>query len=420
MNQKSNFVLLMKNQLGQVMRVIHWNASQIYFIRRADTGRIEPYPNLKSIKELNSENILIKNIKITELKKNSVSLTNYLSLSLSTSVTHDFTPSPTLESESESEYKKSLIWSASAYLSLLVIIFFSSWVYNNWIKKPETIVTVKPHIIQKVVKKIKVKKRIKTVSVSKKRIRKKIKAIKSKRKKFAKNKRRAVNKKYTKKRTKRLKKKISKAPNLRSMGVLSVLGGNTRGSKYGKGLNLKSVNSYAGSGSGSGIKSSGKKLSGFKGRGLLTKTGGNGKKLRFNSGYGTKGQAGGRPGYGFIKGVGASSTYYHPLQEESEVHGGLEKSQIAAVINRNIGQIIYCYEKGLQQDTALTGRVFIKFIINNKGYVSTANVKKSNLGSKKVEKCMVGKLKRWKFPKPHGNVNVKVTYPFVLKRLSHG
>ena len=100
--------------------------------------------------------------------------------------------------------------------------------------------------------------------------------------------------------------------------------------------------------------------------------------------------------------------------------GGLDKDQIAAVINRHIGEVIYCYEKGLQVQSGLSGRVGIRWVIGGNGSVNSAAVESSSLGNSQVEGCIVNHLRTWKFPKPIGGVNVKVSYPFVLKRVNHG
>jgi hypothetical protein len=117
---------------------------------------------------------------------------------------------------------------------------------------------------------------------------------------------------------------------------------------------------------------------------------------------------------------GTAASYFEPVQEEALTDGGLDKDQIAAVINRHIGEVIYCYEKGLQVQGGLSGRVGIRWLINGGGIVNGAAVESSSLKNAQVEGCILEHLRGWKFPKPVGGVNVKVSYPFVLKRVSHG
>ncbi len=118
--------------------------------------------------------------------------------------------------------------------------------------------------------------------------------------------------------------------------------------------------------------------------------------------------------------AGSSGAYFEPLAEDSIVEGGLDRDQINAVIQQNLGEVTYCYEEGLQSHPRLAGRVAVHFVIGSRGWVTAAHVANTSLRSPRVESCIVQKLRGWKFPRPTGNVSVRVTYPFVLKRLSQG
>jgi TonB family protein len=103
-------------------------------------------------------------------------------------------------------------------------------------------------------------------------------------------------------------------------------------------------------------------------------------------------------------------------EEEKEEEEGEE--QVEEVILRNMGQITYCYEKGLQIEPDLKGRVAVNFVIGSSGQVSTARVQHSSVDSSKLEGCIVGRLKGFKFPRPVAGVNVQVQYPFSFRRVS--
>ncbi|MEI7973584.1 MAG: AgmX/PglI C-terminal domain-containing protein [Bdellovibrio sp.] len=98
----------------------------------------------------------------------------------------------------------------------------------------------------------------------------------------------------------------------------------------------------------------------------------------------------------------------------------MDKDLIGAVIAKNLGQIRFCYEQGLQLDASLHGRVAVDFTIDASGAVKLAQVQSSSLNSKQVEDCMVLRLKGWKFPLPENGKDVKVSYPFVLRRSGQG
>jgi TonB family protein len=207
-----------------------------------------------------------------------------------------------------------------------------------------------------------------------------------------------------------------------NVGALGVLGGMKNGSKNSAGFNMNATNNSRGtSWNGAGSGGVGGMERAIHGKGLVASVAGSGGRVEGGGGYGTRGKAGGgRPGYGSMNMGGTAAAYFEPVQEEALVEGGLDKDQIAAVINRHIGEVIYCYEKGLQVSPGLNGRVGVRFVINGGGNVSTASLASSSLNNAKVEGCVMNRLRTWKFPKPVGGVNVKVTYPFVLKRVSQG
>jgi len=105
-----------------------------------------------------------------------------------------------------------------------------------------------------------------------------------------------------------------------------------------------------------------------------------------------------------------------PIPSAASVDGGLSPDSIADVIRRNLGQIRFCYEKGLQLQPGLAGRVNMSWTIDGSGGVQLAKIKKTSLNNSSVENCIVQRLRTWKFPIPQNNADVKVSYPFLLKK----
>jgi TonB family protein len=143
-----------------------------------------------------------------------------------------------------------------------------------------------------------------------------------------------------------------------------------------------------------------------------------GEGTRGSGGFGTKGKGGGHAGYGNSKVGSGASNFTYPVREDAVVEGGLDRDAVYMVIMKNLGQITYCYELGLQQKPNLRGRVAVDFTINPQGRVSHCTVANSSLRSSQVETCMISKIKTWKFPTPVGGVHVDVNYPFALQRVS--
>lgn len=136
------------------------------------------------------------------------------------------------------------------------------------------------------------------------------------------------------------------------------------------------------------------------------------------AGVGTSGKGGGSSQY---KGVGGLSlgnvgnASVGVLEEETEVEGGLDRDVIARVIQSQLGQIRYCYERQLSASPDLYGKVQVKFTIGSEGSVQTQAIGNSSLSNAMVEGCILRRIAGWQFPKPKGGTQVIVTYPFLFK-----
>lgn len=147
-------------------------------------------------------------------------------------------------------------------------------------------------------------------------------------------------------------------------------------------------------------------------------------------GLGT-GAGGGGSGYGRIHGMGRIDTgggYGRGASRLSErkgrapkvipgkptIMGSLDKETIRRVIRRHRNEVRYCYEKQLNRDPKLQGKVRITAEIGPNGKVKTSAIADSTLKNEQVEKCLTTKVKRWVFPAPKGGGVVKFTYPFMF------
>ena len=205
-------------------------------------------------------------------------------------------------------------------------------------------------------------------------------------------------------------------PAATSSGVLAVLGSLNKSKQQG-GLKLDQAQTSAGIGRGGKTGSGGVQTTVYS-KGMFSSPLGKGGKVLGAGGYGTRGKGGGKAGYGQVSLVGSGKGFFQPVESEAWVGGGLDRNEIAAVINRHLSEVRFCYEQGLQQKPKLAGRLSMNFMIGPNGLVAMARVMNSSLGHDLVENCIRDRLKTWNFPKPEGGVTVKVTYPFILRRVS--
>jgi hypothetical protein len=153
-------------------------------------------------------------------------------------------------------------------------------------------------------------------------------------------------------------------------------------------------------------------------QGIATQVGNGGEVFRVG-GVGTVGKGGGVKGslgaLGALSGGNAGNASVGVLEEETEIEGGLDRDVIARIIQNQLGEIRYCYERQLSAEPDLYGKVQVKFTINETGTVLSQRVGITTLKNAMVEGCILRRMTRWKFPKPKGGTHVLVTYPFMFK-----
>lgn len=132
------------------------------------------------------------------------------------------------------------------------------------------------------------------------------------------------------------------------------------------------------------------------------------------AGVSTKGRGGGVSGYG-TGGLGAKSrATVVPGGEGESFSGSIDREAIRRVIRENQRQIQACYEKTLNKNPNLYGKVILEWVIVGNGRVSSARVSSSSLKNSEVEQCILSRLKTWKFPEPPPDQEAVVSFPFLF------
>lgn len=208
----------------------------------------------------------------------------------------------------------------------------------------------------------------------------------------------------------------SRKKDVSKMGILSAFGN--------KGMNETLSKSYTGAGGLSGVANQATGAAGFSksrpGKGLGSRfknvgAGGTGVATEGISSAGTKGRGTGTTGTG-TGGLGKKGRVDINLGgQEAEVTGTIDREAIRRVILKNKRQIKACYDRALNRNRDLYGKLVIEWHIEEKGVVTKARVKSNSLGSKSVGNCIVRRLRTWRFPEPPKDQVAQVAYPFVFQ-----
>ena len=134
-------------------------------------------------------------------------------------------------------------------------------------------------------------------------------------------------------------------------------------------------------------------------------------------GLGTRGRGRGASGYGSGGGYFGRKSSGTPGMSTGDpiILGALDKSVIDRVIKQHLSQIRYCYQKELNKNPGLYGKIVIKFVISKDGSVSSAKTNSTSMNNPIVENCICQRFMRFQFPQPKGGGIVIVSYPFVFK-----
>ncbi len=134
------------------------------------------------------------------------------------------------------------------------------------------------------------------------------------------------------------------------------------------------------------------------------------------AGLGTKGRGSGHSGYGIGGGTfGANAAdAAGAISGSPIILGSIDRTLIDSVIKRHINAIRYCYQKELQKNPSLAGKVVVKFVIAKDGSVATASIKSSTMNDPAVEACLTSRFLRMNFPTSPGGGIVVVSYPFLF------
>ena len=98
----------------------------------------------------------------------------------------------------------------------------------------------------------------------------------------------------------------------------------------------------------------------------------------------------------------------------AKVQGALDRDIVRRIVRAHINEVRFVYNRALQRDPSVQGRVDVQFTIGATGKVVVAVVAGDSTRSPGLARDIAKAVKRWKFPAPRGGGNVVVNFPFVL------
>jgi hypothetical protein len=117
-------------------------------------------------------------------------------------------------------------------------------------------------------------------------------------------------------------------------------------------------------------------------------------------GLGTKGFGGGARGTGTGSIPGKGEFAIGTEASEVQILGSLTREEIERVVNAHRNEIDFCYQRELQRDSRLSGKMAYQWTIIDQGQVESVKATNNSTGSRGLESCIRDKVKGWRFPSP--------------------
>lgn len=121
---------------------------------------------------------------------------------------------------------------------------------------------------------------------------------------------------------------------------------------------------------------------------------------------------GGKVGNGDERLYETSSAKPQLKPADPTVGGNFDKQIIKRIVNQKKAEITQCYNKELQKDPALKGKITIKWTITPDGHVEKIEIVSNELKNDAIAACLTGRIAVWRFPNPKAGASVEVSYPF--------
>lgn len=129
----------------------------------------------------------------------------------------------------------------------------------------------------------------------------------------------------------------------------------------------------------------------------------------------TTGRGGGNSGYGEGGLGGRKGVSITPGGLGESFSGTIDREAIRRVIRENINAIRACYERELNRNPDLQGKILIQWDIGERGRVMRGKVAGNDTGNANVAQCVLDRIRTYTFPEPPTSAEVTVIFPFYFK-----
>ncbi|KMQ52679.1 TonB domain-containing protein [Chitinispirillum alkaliphilum] len=106
-----------------------------------------------------------------------------------------------------------------------------------------------------------------------------------------------------------------------------------------------------------------------------------------------------------------------PVAQGGALTGGRSRASIQRIVQQNMASLRHEYNRRLRDQPGLSGRITVKFAINEFGVVIHCEVTESTINDSVLEQQVVQRIRRWNFGQidQPGDIT-EIVYPFVFSQ----
>jgi hypothetical protein len=88
--------------------------------------------------------------------------------------------------------------------------------------------------------------------------------------------------------------------------------------------------------------------------------------------------------------------------DEIVILGALDKEIVRRIAGHREEDLLSCYREALKRRPGLSGSVTVRYTVSSIGYLSKVAVKEATLKDKRMHRCLVRKIEKWRLPSAKG------------------
>lgn len=92
--------------------------------------------------------------------------------------------------------------------------------------------------------------------------------------------------------------------------------------------------------------------------------------------------------------------------------GYVDPKGVRTTVRAHASEVQACYDRAHMEKPDLNGVITVGATVGPSGEVVSANITNATVRSPRLESCLLGAFRSWRFPAPAGGVNGSISYNF--------